>query len=127
MVEPAKELSIFLATIHARFLHNAFMKSSSGNPGYADFDPGRLEDIQGSAFVNARDQCPRVEAGSNTSTVTLRVVGGDEKGSLKSETVGTRTRERLRWQGPAAYTKDRPVLSSERAPHKNKTATVKEQ
>jgi hypothetical protein len=44
-----------------------------------------------------------VEAGSNTSTVTLRVVGGDEKGSLKSETVkyghesqGTRTKERLR-------------------------------
>jgi hypothetical protein len=40
-----------------------------------------------------------VEAGSNTSTVTLRVVGGDEKGSLESETVkygcesqGTRTR-----------------------------------
>jgi hypothetical protein len=29
----------------------------------------------------------RVEAGSNTSTVTLRVVGGDENGSLKSETV----------------------------------------
>jgi hypothetical protein len=29
----------------------------------------------------------RVEAGSNTSTVTLRVVGGDEKGSLKSERV----------------------------------------
>jgi hypothetical protein len=28
-----------------------------------------------------------VEAGSNTSTVTLRVVGGDEKGSLESETV----------------------------------------
>jgi hypothetical protein len=42
----------------------------------------------------------RVEAGSNTSTVTLRVVGGDEKGSLRSETVkygsecqGARTRE----------------------------------
>jgi hypothetical protein len=41
-----------------------------------------------------------VEAGSNTSNVTLRVVGGDEKGSLKSETVKcgyeshrTRTRE----------------------------------
>jgi hypothetical protein len=29
----------------------------------------------------------RVEAGSNTSTVTLRVVGGDEKGILESETV----------------------------------------
>jgi hypothetical protein len=41
-----------------------------------------------------------VEAGSNTSTVALRVVGGDENGSLKSETVKygqesheTRTRE----------------------------------
>jgi hypothetical protein len=75
----------------------------------------------------------RVEAGSNTSIVTLRVVGGDEKGSLRSETVkyglesqGTWTRERLRWQWPAAYTKDRPLLSSERAPHKNKTVTVKQ-
>jgi hypothetical protein len=74
---------------------------------------------------------PRVEAGSNTSTVTLRVVGGDEKGSLKCETVkygreiqGTRSKERLRWQGPAAYIKVIPVLSSERAPHKKKTVTV---
>jgi hypothetical protein len=39
-----------------------------------------------------------MEAGSNTSTVTLRVVVGEEKGSLESETVkygheyrGTRT------------------------------------
>jgi hypothetical protein len=70
---------------------------------------------------------PCVEAGSNTSTVTLRVIGGDEKGSLKSETVkygretqGARTNERLRWRGPAAYIKVRPVLSSERAPHKEK-------
>jgi hypothetical protein len=46
----------------------------------------------------------RVEAVSNTSTVNLRVVGGDKRGSLKSEAVkygdesqGTRTRERLRW------------------------------
>jgi hypothetical protein len=45
-------------------------------------------------------ESPRVEAGSNTSTVTLRVAGGDEKGSLESETVkyghesyGTRTRK----------------------------------
>jgi hypothetical protein len=28
-----------------------------------------------------------MEAGMNTFTVTLLVVGGDEKGSLKSETV----------------------------------------
>jgi hypothetical protein len=74
----------------------------------------------------------RVEAGLNTTTVTLRVVGGDEKGSLKSEAVkygrecqGTRTRARLRWQGPAAYTKDKSAFSSERAPHKNTTVTVK--
>jgi hypothetical protein len=60
----------------------------------------------------------RVEVGSSISTVTLRVVEGDEKGSLKSETVKngresqvTRIRERLRWKEPAAYTKDRPVLS----------------
>jgi hypothetical protein len=71
-----------------------------------------------------------VEAGSNNSTVTVQVLGADGKGSLKYETVkyghefqGTRTRERLRWRGPAAYTKDRPVLSSERAPHKNKPVT----
>jgi hypothetical protein len=42
----------------------------------------------------------RVEAGSNISAVNLRVVGGDEEGSLESETVkygreshGTRSRE----------------------------------
>jgi hypothetical protein len=41
----------------------------------------------------------RVEAGSNTSTVTLRVVGGDEMGSLNEtvkygrESKGVRTRE----------------------------------
>jgi hypothetical protein len=42
----------------------------------------------------------RVEAGSNTSTIALRVVGGNEKGSLKSETIkydhelcGTRIQE----------------------------------
>jgi hypothetical protein len=55
------------------------------------------------------------------------------KGSLKTETVkygreiqGTRTRDRPRWRGPAAYTKDSLVLSSERVPHKNKPETVKQ-
>jgi hypothetical protein len=72
-----------------------------------------------------------VEAESNTTTMTLRVVGDEENGSLKFETVkygreyqGTWTRERLLWQGPVAYTKERPVLSSERELHKNKPATV---
>jgi hypothetical protein len=32
----------------------------------------------------------------------------------------------LRWQGPAASTQNRLVLSSERAPNKNKTVTVKQ-
>jgi hypothetical protein len=71
--------------------------------------------------------------GANTSTVTLRVVGGGEKGSLKCGTVkygrksqGTRIRETLRWEVSAAYIKDRTVFSSERAPDKNKTVTVKQ-
>jgi hypothetical protein len=38
---------------------------------------------------------------------------------------GTRTRERLRWQGPVAHTKGRPVLSSERALHGIKNVTVR--
>jgi hypothetical protein len=49
---------------------------------------------------------------------------GDLALQVESETVkygreyqGTRTRERLRCQGPASYTKDRPVLSSERETH----------
>jgi hypothetical protein len=74
-----------------------------------------------------------VEAGSNTSTVTLRVVRGDEKGSPESERVkyghesyGTLTRKLLRWRGPDAIVNDRPVLSPERAPYKNKTVTVKD-
>jgi hypothetical protein len=53
------------------------------------------------------------------------------KESLKSETVkygresqGTRTREGLRWLGPAAIVNDRPILSSERAPHIDKPEIV---
>jgi hypothetical protein len=40
------------------------------------------------------------------------------------ESRGSRTEERLRWRGPAAVVNDRPILSSERAPHINKPATV---
>jgi hypothetical protein len=36
--------------------------------------------------ITSSSSNPRA-GGVNTSTVTLRVVGGDEKGSLKSETV----------------------------------------
>jgi hypothetical protein len=80
---------------------------------------GRLTDFQSQCDIDFdfSSLIPRVEAGWNTSTVTLRVVGGDEKGSIKSETVkygrefkGTRTRKRLRWRGPAGIVNDRPVL-----------------
>jgi hypothetical protein len=99
---------------------------------------GRCRIKQSRRLVLPRNFCSkkkttRVESGSNTSAVTLRVVGGDEKGSLRYETVtygrkyqGTRTRERLRWQEPATHIKERPVLSSERASHKYKTVTVKQ-
>jgi hypothetical protein len=52
-------------------------------------------------------------------------------GTLKFETItfghdslGTRTRERLRFRGPAVTIKHRPVLSSERAPYNNNPATL---
>jgi hypothetical protein len=51
-------------------------------------------------FTSSYKRETRVEAGSNTTTVALRVAGGDEKGSLESETVkygneshGIRTRK----------------------------------
>jgi hypothetical protein len=72
-----------------------------------------------------------VEAGSNTSTVILRVVGGDEKGSLKYETVkygrksqGTTIEKDCAGKGQR-HIKDRPVLSSERASHGIKNVTVR--
>jgi hypothetical protein len=58
----------------------------------------RLAVIKGEAVCQTI--VSRVEAGSNTSTVALRVVGGEEKGSLEPEIVkygheshGTRTRK----------------------------------
>jgi hypothetical protein len=64
-----------------------------------------------------------VEAGSNTSTVTLRVVGGDEKGSLKSETVkygrklqGTRTEKDCAGKGQRHIQKQTRPLVREGTP-----------
>jgi hypothetical protein len=89
---------------------------------------GRKEDKWGDPDMT------RVEAGSNTSTLALRVVGGDEEGNLESETVkygheshGTRTRKWLLSRGPEAIVNGRPVLLSERAPHINKSKTVLQQ
>jgi hypothetical protein len=70
----------------------------------------------------------RVEAGSNTSTVALRVIGSDEKGpssawgynwvTLFLGDINTGA-WRLRWRGPAAVVNDRPIVSSERMLHKD--------
>jgi hypothetical protein len=58
-------------------------------------------------YISGRAEKNSVEAGSNT----LRIVGDNEKESLKYETVkyghenkGTRTQEALRWRGPVACT-----------------------
>jgi hypothetical protein len=55
----------------------------------------------------------RVKAGSNTSTVALQVVGGDENGILESETA--------KYGRESHGTQTRPLV---RAPHINKPATV---
>jgi hypothetical protein len=64
------------------------------------------------------------------SETTKKLEGS--KGSLKSETVkygrksqGTTTEKDCAGKGPAAHTKDRPILSSERASHGIKNVTVR--
>jgi hypothetical protein len=86
-----------------------------------------------SAQTQGRTGETRGDAGSNTSTVTLWIVGRDEKGSLESETVKyghesyrTLTWKWLHWRGPVVMANDRPILSSERAPQINKPATVRQ-
>jgi hypothetical protein len=73
-----------------------------------------------------------VEAGSNISIATLQVVGAEEKGSLKSETVkygresqGAWTQERLRWQDQQHIQKTDPSLRQRGRPTKQ-TVTVKQ-
>jgi hypothetical protein len=56
----------------------------------------------------------RVEAGSNTFTVTLRVVGGDERG--KSQICDSKI-----W-----FPRDSDPRKIALAPHENKTVTVKQ-
>jgi hypothetical protein len=74
-----------------------------------------------------------VEVGSNTSTVTLRVVGGDEKGSLKSETVNVVARTKglgpekdCASKGQQHVQKTDPSSRQRGRPTKNKTVTVKQ-
>jgi hypothetical protein len=100
--------------------------SQEGLSSMSDDDDDDDDDWSKKTLENSR-----VEAGSNTSTVAQRVVGDDEKGSLESERAkygresrGTRTREWLRWRGPSEIVNDTHVLSSERASHINKPATV---
>jgi hypothetical protein len=69
-----------------------------------------------------------VEVGSNTSTVTLRVVGGDENGNLKSETVkygrksqGTRTKKDCAGKGQRHIQKTDPSSLQRGRPTESRT------
>jgi hypothetical protein len=71
--------------MNTRFPRQLIHEEQNGNLRGGDLYQVLRRFIKGSAFREF--EITRVEAGSNTSTVTLRVVGGDEKGSHKSETV----------------------------------------
>jgi hypothetical protein len=77
---------------------------------------------------NENENYTRVEAGSNSSIVTLRVVGGDEKGSLKSETVkygresqGTKTEKDCAGKGQRHIQKIDPSSRQRGRPTKSRT------
>jgi hypothetical protein len=65
---------------------NWYARNNRGNLESGVFYAVRADAIPGES-KQTQKKLTRVEAGSNTSNVTLRVVGGDEKESLKSETV----------------------------------------
>jgi hypothetical protein len=68
-----------------------------------------------------------VEASSNTSTVTLRVVGGDEKGSLKSESPkGLGPEEDCSGKGQQHVQVTDPSSCQRGRPTRNKTVIVKQ-
>jgi hypothetical protein len=61
----------------------------------------------------------RVEAGSNTSTVTLRVVGGDETETLKSEAIRDSDQSKTALaRASSIYTGQTRPLVRESAPQK---------
>jgi hypothetical protein len=75
----------------------------------------------------------RVEEGSNISTVTLRVVGGEKEESLKSETVkydreyqGTEPEKDCTGKGQQHIQKADPPSHQRGRPTNNKTVTVKQ-
>jgi hypothetical protein len=79
-----------------------------------------MDSLLGNESVNALQRKP-------THETAERLLLGNDSVKYGRKSQGTRNRETLRWQGPAAYIKERPILSPERAPNRNKTVTVKEQ
>jgi hypothetical protein len=87
----------------SRFLRSKYTQLLLGNALANTFPRKRLE-FNKTVLTTRSEQrcynrdkllvisCTRVEAWSNTSTVTLRVVGGDGKRSLKYDTVNMVTR-----------------------------------
>jgi hypothetical protein len=103
-------LSSFIETTAVARLRPAGNITSIVGSGIFHIVPSDAISRDRQSWIQFRVKKNRVAAGSNTSTVTLGVKGGDEKESLRYETVKygresqeNRTRERLRWQGPAAY------------------------
>jgi hypothetical protein len=81
-------------TRETSFRHNGQTRNNKGIIGNAVFYSGRPEAIQRAVVESCSKS--RVQARSDTPTIAPRVVGGDEKGSLESETVKygvTRTQE----------------------------------
>jgi hypothetical protein len=82
---------------HGSVIRRQIYRTATGGPSWACSLVPTEDPLLNSIEICREVTC--LEAGSNTSTVTVRVVGGDEKGSLESETVkcghefyGTRTR-----------------------------------
>jgi hypothetical protein len=60
------------------------------------------------------DRVTRVEAGANTSNVALRVVGGDENGSLESSEIDCagEVQQQVQTTDPSSHQRERPISTS---------------
>jgi uncharacterized protein (DUF608 family) len=70
--------SVLIASSHLRLRSTSILTA----PGFRNTSLPRVLHVRMFSNSTGHNLQSRVEAGSNTSTVTLRVIGGDEKGSL---------------------------------------------
>jgi hypothetical protein len=128
IVEPDMELSICWATVHARFRDNAFMKSSSEHleavTAIRSFRHYKRE------FISQFERHP---CGGGVEYLHRDPASHRRRRKGKSQIWDSIIRSRVPRDSdprmtalarPAAIVNDRPVLSSDTAPHINKPATV---